>query len=370
MKSDLYIRPFSSLCSDIGEVGLDDIFGLCTLSDAQREALKANPNRADETEPVQVLGLVDNKVVGQETVFPVRVKANGKVYTAMAGSGLYVHEDYRKSMLGVSLITKREELSADGIALGCGLSQLALPAHLMFDYLCFSLPRLMWMFKSRAVIEKKLGRSPVSRLVSGFVDGLLWLVALVFKAIVRFRTRGLVVEKAVQADDQVARLINQDSHLFACEHSATWLNWQLNYRFTEDYRGEQKLFVVRDKDRRLMGFFMYKVRFHETASQRGYKNLLLGSLMEWQSADPHVVSHATLALMAVLEMRKDGVDAVEVCTDDEPMLSDLRKMLFPQVGDLSFVLRATEASPLRQCEGWDNQKNWRLRPCEGDNGLS
>ena len=370
MKSDLYIRPLSALGCDMGEKSLDDIFGLCKLSDTMQNALMANPERGGESTPVQVLGLVDNKVVGQETVFPVRVRAKGKVYAAMAGSGLYVHEEYRKSMLGVSLITKREELSEDGIALGCGLSQLALPAHLMFDYLCFSLPRLMWVFKSRAVIEKKMGMSALSQIVSGCVDGLLGLMAMAFKTIVLLRTRGLTVEQAAQADNEVASLINRDAHPFACEHSAAWLNWQLNARFAEDHRSSQKLFAVKDKDQRLLGFFMYKIRFHATASHRGYKNLLLGSLTEWQSTDQHVLSHGTLAIMAALEMRRDGVDAVEICTEEKEMFRFLRRMQFLHVGDLSFVLRATEASPLRQSEGWDKQENWRLRPCEGDNGLS
>ena len=309
-------------------------------------------------------------MVGQETVFPVQVKAKDKVHTAIAGSGLYVHENYRKSMLGVSLITKLEELSADGIALGCGLSRLALPSLLMFDYLCFPLPRLMWVFKSRAIIEKKLGMPALILLVSRLVDVPLWLWTMVFKTIVIMRTRGLVVEQADHASKEVANLIDLDSHSFSCERSAAWLDWQLQCSFTNDSRAKQKLFMIKDKERHNLGFFMYKIRFHETASHRGYKNLLLGSLMEWQSSDQRKLSHATIALMSILEMRKDGVDAVEICTDDQDMFGFLKKLSLLYVGELSFVIRATEASPLRQNDGWDVQNNWRLRPAEGDNGLS
>jgi len=130
------------------------------------------------------------------------------------------------------------------------------------------------------------------------------------------------------------------------------------------------LFIVKDRQLGVVGFFMYKVRFHETASHHGYKNLTLGSLMEWQSVDTRKITPATLALMAVMEMKCDGVDAVEVCTDDEDMGRSLKRALFQRVGDLSFVIRATENSPLRKHAGWDQQANWRLRSIEGDNGLS
>jgi hypothetical protein len=115
---------------------------------------------------------------------------------------------------------------------------------------------------------------------------------------------------------------------------------------------------------------MYKIRFHETASQQGYRNLLLGSLMEWQSSDQKKLSHATLALLAIMEMRKERVDAVEICTDENAMIRSLRKFMLLCVGELSFVIRATESSPMRKHAGWDSQNNWRLRPSEGDNGLS
>lgn len=370
MKSELHIRTLSDLEQDIREIGMDDVFGLCKLSVAKKAALKTNPNIESESVPVQMLGLVENKVVGQETVFPVHVKADDKLYTAMAGSGLFVHELYRKSMLGISLITKREELSADGIALGCGLSQLALPAHLMFDYRCFPLRRLIWGFKSRAVIEKKFGRSLLTWFLRKAADVMLAAGTFCLSAIVFFRTCGLTIEEMDHVDETIEKLINNDERPFACEHSVDWLNWQLKYSFSDDARSRQKLFAVREPTGQLLGFFMVKIRFHKTASQRGYKNLLLGSLLDWQSADQKRLSHATLALLAVLEMRKCGVDAVEICTDEKETLRCLTRLFFHHVGELSFVMRATESSPLRKHEGWDRQENWRLRPSDGDNGLS
>ncbi|MDD2598649.1 MAG: hypothetical protein PHO37_05445 [Kiritimatiellae bacterium] len=370
MTPTFYIRSLSQMNSASTTYEADDVFGLCDLSYAKRDALNSNPNKTDGDSPVQILGIADQKIVGQQTLFAVNVKANARIYIAYAGSGLFVHEDFRKSMLGVDLITRPVELSSDGIALGCGISQMALPVHLMFDYLCFSMPRLMWVFKSRSIVEKKIGRSFLSPILIGFADILLSVLATGFRVIGFFKTRGLAVEEVYNADESIANLLKGGGEQFSCEHTAAWLNWQLEHSFSEDERSSQKMFVIKDSSGSLLGFFMFKVRFHETASQRGYKNILLGSLMEWQSADQQKLSHSTLALLATLAMKKCGVDAVEICTNENATIKFLRRLFFPQIGELSFVIRATDSSPLRKHAGWDQPKNWRLRPSYGDNGLS
>jgi len=370
MNSSIYIRKLSEIDHDVSGLGFDDTFGLCKLSDSIKKALLANPFKKNIEVPSQVLGLVENKVVGQEVVFPVRVKAGDKYYEAIAGSGLFVHEKYRKSQLGMKLITKREELSGDGIAIGCGLSQQALPVHLMFDYVCFPMQRLMWVFKSRAIVERMLGKTLFSWGLIGFVDGMLVIATLALRAIVCLRTRGLTITRADHADGTIAALICKDARTFACDHSTAWMNWQLKHSFSSDERCQQRLYTIKDASGQLHGFFTFKIRFHEVASQRGYRNLLLGSLMEWQSSDPRKLSHATLAQAALLEMRACGVDAVEICTDEEKTLRSMKRFFFPKVGELNFVMRVTEGSPLRGYEGWARPANWRLRPSDGDNGLS
>jgi len=75
------------------------------------------------------------------------IKVDNERMLAFSGSGLFVHEKFRSSMLGLDLISKRETLSPDGLALGCGLSQMALPAHIMLDYCSFSMARYLWIFK-------------------------------------------------------------------------------------------------------------------------------------------------------------------------------------------------------------------------------
>lgn len=370
MSECLFIRPLSTLASPASQLGLVDEYGLCEVAVPRIRVLDTNPEKRSNEVAAQVLGLVDKKVVGQEVVFPLRVQAHGTEYLAFAGSGLFVHDEHRKTMLGIDITEARESLSEDGIALGCGLSQMAVPLHLMLNYVCFPMARFMWLFRSRSVVERRFGVTLVSKCVSRLIDAGLWMWSVVLKYKVALRTRGLTLHELECATEDVVTLIQRDAHPFSCVRTVEWLNWQLKGGFSGGPRSRQKLFIVKDRQQGVVGFFMYKVRFHETASHHGYKNLTLGSLMEWQSVDTRKITPATLALMAVMEMNRDGVDAVEVCTDDEDMGRSLKRALFQRVGDLSFVIRATENSPLRKHAGWDQQANWRLRPIEGDNGLS
>lgn len=370
MSNTLYIRKLSELDHEINILGYEDPFGLWKLSESMKQVLRDNPFIKQSYVPAQVLGVINNKIVGQETVFPLRIRARETYLEAIAGSGLYVHEDYRKTQLGVELIAKREELSKDGIALGCGLSQQALPIHTLFDYLCYPLPRMIGLRKSRSVVEKKLGKTIFSAMVRLIIDVLLLGIATCLKGFIFIKARRLKIVLCDRADKEIEHIITKSGKPFSCEHSVNWINWQLTHRFSTDSQDVQKLYVVRTELGELLGFFMYKIRFHAMASSRGFKNLRLGSLMEWQSADQKKISHTTLILWATLKMQLDGVDAVEICTDENEVIHSLKRFLFLHIGNLSFVIRATVKSPLRYCYGWDQQSNWRLRPAEGDNGLS
>jgi hypothetical protein len=202
---------------------------------------------------------------------------------------------------------------------------------------------MVWAFKSRAVVEKKLGKSVLSSAICAIADILLSSACAGFKALAFLRTRGMTIENCESVSEDIEKLVNSDNKPFSCEHSAAWINWQLKHRFSSDAHSAQHLHVVRTLSGELLGFFMYKIRFHAMASHRGFKDLLLGSLMEWQSADQGRLSHATLALLATLAMRKRGVDAVEICSDENGLLRFLKRLMFFHVGELSFVIPRLKA---------------------------
>ncbi len=365
----LQTRTLRDLELSAESAGFEDPYGIYELPLRKRAALKANPAATGSDVACQTLGLAGNRVVGQHTIFPVRLRAFGEEYEAWTGSGLYLHDDYRKTGLGIQLI-EGENRDGNTIHLGCGLSRLSVPLHLLLDYACFPMKRMLWLAKSGPVVRKFLRNRFVAAVAAFLCDILLWLPNTLLRLLVSIQTRHLWVERLDRATSAVAAMAAATTRPCACVHSEAWFNWILNHTFADDPRSRQRLFLVRDRHDKPLGFFMVKIRFHATASHRGFKDLLLGSLLEWQSIDERRLSHGLLARLAARELLREGCDAIEVCTDEEPLLKSLRRTGFLPLGDLWFVVRARENHPLHQMPDFLRQENWRLRPCEGDNALS
>ena len=365
----LRTRTLRELDLPAGAAGLEDPFGIYAMPACKVAALKANPAAAGTDVPCQSLGLAGDRVVGQHTVFPVRLRAFGREYEAWTGSGLYLHDDYRKTGLAIPLI-EGDSSAANTIDLGCGLSRISVPLHLMLDYTCFPMPRLMWLAKSGPVVRKYLRNRFAAAVAAFLCDLLLRLPNTLLRLLVSIQSRHLRIERLDRATAAVAEMAAADTRPCACVHSEAWFNWILNHTFADDPWSRQRLYLVRDRRDRPIGFFLYKIRFHATASHRGFKNLLLGSLLEWQSIDEGRLSHGPLARLAARELLREGVDAIEVCTDEEPLLKLLRRTGFRPLGDLWFVVRPRANHPLHPVQDFLRQENWRLRPCEGDSALS
>lgn len=368
-KPRIMSRTLRELGHAVTESGLEDPDGIATLPKCRLLALAANPWAKGVETLSQTLGLVGSRVVGQHTIFPVRLRAFGREYETWTGSGLYLHDDYRKTGLAIPLI-EGESSAANTIDLGCGLSRVSVPLHLMLDYTCFPMPRLMWLAKTGPVVRKYLRNRFAADVAAFLCDLLLRLPNTLLRLLVSIQSRHLRIERLDRATAAVAEMAAADTRPCACVHSEAWFNWILNHTFADDPRSRQRLYLVRDRRDRPIGFFLYKIRFHATASHRGFKNLLLGSLLEWQSIDEGRLSHGLLARLAARELLREGCDAIEVCTDEEPLLKSLRRTGFRPLGDLWFVIRPRANHPLNPVQDFLRQENWRLRPCEGDNALS
>jgi hypothetical protein len=129
------------------------------------------------------------------------------------------------------------------------------------------------------------------------------------------------------------------------------------------------LFLIRDDDGEVLGYFVVKSRFYAVASERQLPNVTLGSLQDWMIFDPARLAVPQLVLLAVRTLLRWGPDAIEVCIADPDAGAHLRRWGFPRAGALRLVVRPSRTSPLRD-ERYGRAENWRLRPAEGDNFFS
>lgn len=314
-------------------------------------------------------GVCDGKTVGYEYVFPVRIKTPRGIFDVLAGSSLNVDPEYRKTGLGMMLPELRWQHSPSKTALGAGLSQMAVPVHTLLDYNVFLLPRYLMPWKSRAVVETRL-KGLCCRIVSGIIDAGICIYALFLRLMAGVHLRGLTFESVPveneAAINQVAKIISEDAAAFSEVHDELWLKWHLGNTFSK--YGPLKLCVAK-RNGETVGFYMVKVRFHEQASHRGFKNVWLGSVVEWGTTPAEKKNLPWLLVHAALSLRKSKVDVVQLPTDDRDVIRCLKRFGWRQVGESNFVIKAGEGSPLYGNAEMADQRNWRLRPAMGDVGL-
>lgn len=341
-----------------------------TDADGKLHAFQRNPFAVTDDVIAKIAGFCDEKEAGREYVFPLRLRAAHGEMEVLAGSSLSVEPEYRRSGLGLDLPELRWQNSPSKIALGAALSQMALPVHQLLDYIVFLLPRNIMLWRSRALVETKL-KGFVAKFVAFVLDCGIWLYSLLLRVVCSCKLNGLTVEE-VSSDDEsmlgiVAGLISEDSAPFSEVHNARWLRWHMTESFSKDC--PMRLFAVRKRGE-VVGFYMTKKRFHVQASHRGFKNVWLGSVVEWQVKKGLEKKLGWLLVSAALRLKKEGMDAVEIPSADESLNHFLRRIGWRQVGESNFVIKAGEGSPLFGNAEMTKIENWRLRPAMGDAGLS
>ena len=337
-------------------------------TDPKERTLRADPYWVSLADPAQIVGRIGHDTVGSEYVFPLRYRLAGCETTVLAGSTLNVEKRFRKTRFGLDLPELRWQHSPSKVAVGAGLSQMALPVHQLLDYHAFELPRYIALWKSRAVVETKVGGG-LGRLLAHFADCALALFAWRLRRRVRRGLKG-VSFRTVRASDaeglrQAARLLAENARPCQEIHDFAWLRWQLRSGFSR--QGEARLTLAFRGDRPV-GLYLVRRRFYETASHRGFKNLWLTSVLDWQVVAGEEPIERFLLARAALEARADS-DAAEVTTDDAALGAAFHGFGWRRVGAGNFVIKAGEGADPAIAAALGDRANWRLRPAMGDNGF-
>lgn len=364
---EVYSRKVAEMSSPCYK-GLLDPFGVLALTAEKRRTFSRNPYVYGETVHCQSVAVRENIAFGGDISFPIKWLIRGTQYDVHACSTTFVEENYRKYEFGLSCRDYRLKFTNAAITVGASSSQMMVKMIKALRNPLFFLPRYIMLFKSRSVVEMKL-KGFWCKIASACVDVGLKLYWVAISLIAKIKLRGLSFEE-ISADDEksikiVADMIEADTHPFAELHDAKWLKWHMTESFTSD--GPLKLVLVKKNDAPV-AFYMTKVRFHEQASSRGFKNVWLGSIMEWQAIPefeaklPWVLVHAALSF-------KKKVDAIELVTEDSTLGAFVRKLGWRQVGDSNWNFKIW-SGPLKGDKELKDGSKWRMRPAMGDAGFN
>ena len=370
MTSEIFPRRLSEIDEYRGEKIAEGHF--LYISPERRNALLHNPYLEGSNEICEWVGYADGKCAGFNYSFPIRVWADGKSYRSTTGSSLNVEDWARKSDLGLILPAKGvEETGKDGIAIAAACSQVAIPLHKINGYRYFFLPRFIAVWKSRSVIESVVPQG-LSLPFIWVADVLLWLYANILRLIAGGMLRRYYVAEA-RADNgdsakEMADIVSCDTRRFREDHDAAWFKWHMTCSFSND--GPCKGYLLRERRTgKIMAFALAKRRFHEVASHRGFKNVWLGSIVEWGNRPGGEKTMKWFVLSVALRFAHT-CDAVEFSPDDERLQSFIRSLGWQHVGESNVGVKVMKNFPFYGDKSVREQSNWRVRPGMGDNALS
>ena len=221
------------------------------------------------------------------------------------------------------------------------------------------------------MVERFLPRWLV-RPMSMIGDIVLRLYACLLRIIAKCALRGYQMVEISSSDEDgqrtMAEIVAKDEHRFREDHDAAWFKWHMTCSFSE--QGPCRGFLLQSKkDGRSVAFGLVKRRFHKQASSRGFKDVWLGSIVEW-GALPEGEKKLRWLILALALLLERNCDAVEFATDDEVLARFVRRLGWRKVGDANVGVKVMRKFPLFGDVAIKEQSNWRIRPGMGDNALS
>lgn len=319
--------------------------------------------------PVLVRAEDNKKVLGSVYAFPLEVVSKDRdIYLVCAGSTLTVAPESRGLGLAKKMTLKRMELTKDKIAIASGLSAMSLPLFRKLGFSVFISKRNIYLKNSRPVVEMVFSKGILLKTLTAVTNVFLKFQESILKCESKKSTKGLTIEEVTEVPKEVPEIVVQDTSLYRENHTQQWFEWVLRGGFNADERNKQHLFVVK-KEAEIIAFFMTKERFHEQASSRGFKNVILGSIIEWGVKHVCNFDENKLLLCAILSFG-NHVDAVELCSAYDSINKFMKRRFLVPVGESNFAVKAHDESPLALHPEYKEKCNWRLRPAASDNSFN
>lgn len=340
----------------------DDPHGLCRLGPETLAAFRENPFRQPQNEPVQLVGTVDGCAAGTLMFLPGELVVDGRVFSVAWCSGLYVVPDYRKTLLGIALV--KEARGSHNIVGGSRVAETAFPIFERLGWLSIPLTRYIMPCRIRPILEHVLGPGKPAALLSPLMDPAFILHRRLLKRQEKTSCANLHRKPVDSMPETLDPALANLNHPCGCHRSSRWLNWILQSSFSADPRNRKQLYLVHDRDDRVVAYFITRVKFREHVSQNGFGNLLTGSVIDWGIFDSSAVRQEQLWLMGANALTAEGVDIVEIC-DASPHAA--MPFGFRRFGQHWMVLLSNSNEPtIRK----DQISQWTLRQIDGDSGLA
>lgn len=332
----------------------DDCYGLAKecFSEARKAAFLSNPFLIDKTTTMVLLARVDGVVCGKRMFFPTRIYASGEEIQAFGGSNYYVHQDYRKYALGGALILYAAK-KKNNFLLSAGCSNNSIKIYEALKGSVFYIPSFKQVRRSIFLIDRTSVKSFAFSLLDSVKSFFLYpfvIIARISNGKYRMRYE---VTQLKTVPQWIEDMVKNDGHKYMELHNKDWFEWNLNNSFAKDPYDVQKLFSVYD-NKKPVGFFLIK--------ERKVGKKVIGSLMEWQTADETRLSEVDIVRLAMMYFSKNVMEVIISSLDQQVQLYCGVKHGFVVSRSQNIVCKDLK----KQYPDSSDISNWRIRPGYAD----
>jgi hypothetical protein len=336
-----------------------DHTGLGCISPEFRDVLLSNPTDGDDQQPVQILGVEEGKVIAQMNLVCGQICVEGQQLRILWGSGYNVPAEHRPTGIGAMILLRMHRLPyAVG---GVGASQMAAPLFRKLNWIDFVAPRFLLLRRMRPVLEAYLGAGLLTTIGSIVGDLALRVLGFGVAMMTKFVTRGLRIERIERMPESLEPCLQRIDKPAYCHRSTAWLNWVI----LATPGGNPLLYLVKDRRGVPVGYFLITHHYHEHGGGGRWKNFVLGSVKDWMTFNPRTVTETQLVLLAVSQLMRRKLDAIDVCVAEPEVGNVLRRCGLREIGGMHFTFRPLPNTVLAQAK-YHNIGAWRFRPVDGD----
>ncbi len=324
------------------------------ITNSRYKAFHSNPNLYDIESTAVILAIADEVVVGRLTIYPTSMMIDGKIEIVMGGSDLYVDESYRQEAAGTDLMIYPVFDKYYRYILYAGASPQALPIYKKLKYQIIEYPRMMQLRNSRCILESKGLHGAFLKIASSITNIPLKAILAFNNLTTRIMSKKYVIEKVSRVPAWVDDILKNDRHKYKEVHDQKWLQWNLDYHFTDAPENIQSFYIVK-KDNEELGYFMTKERYRNLAGGV-LKDVIIGSIVEWGSFDETILTEKDIYILAMSTF-SNKLDILEFASNDSEVTKAMKKFFFLKHGFAHILFmdkqrKHTDASDIN---------NWRVR---------
>lgn len=314
----------------------DDPYSIVAfITDHLRETLLACPNNGDENKTAMYLMTDGNVAVGRVLQFGTKLKIDDEIVPAQTGGSSFVVEKYRSQGVGASLLLASKLSKEYDFKINSLFSEMVVPMLRRLKYNIFEFPQYVILRDLRPMLASIGFKGTLLDISGAVVNFPIRLIDILNKIKRKSLLRKFNVNKVVSVPEWAGKIVANDIHKYMELHDREWLQWNLDYNMNGYPGDRQSFYTVTSKSGEPVGFFMTKERFEEIAGR--YHDILRGTIVEWGTGNPDVLSEADLNLLAIYTFTPKVFHVLTVPSEEKTEKS-LKRMGFIKHGKLQMLV--------------------------------